>query len=1086
LKFIKLFVVILVFLLDSNAKDLEKVKLQLQWKHQFEFAGFYAAKEKGFYADVGLDVEFIEFSKNTNISDEVLNHRADYGLSYSSIILDYLNGKPLVLLANFFKQSPLVLVAQKDIKTPADLKNKKIMGISNTIDNITLLTMLNKFGIKLNDIVNIKTNFMLDKFINKEVDAMSVFTTNEIYHLDEMGIKYNIFDPVSYGTKYYDANLFTSEYEILNHPKRADSFRKASIKGWEYALSHKEEIIELILKKYNTQNKSKKALLFEAKQLEYIMLPKVYKIGSIDVNRLEIIADNFVQSGFLDKRKNKDLKFFIYKKDNGLLNLTDKEKSFIKKHSEITLGIDNSWAPYVITSKGGTISGYDNEVLSLINKLSGANFKLVTGNWSDMQDRAKLKKIDGLSCGIISEKRKRYLNLSYPYVNIQKLIITTKDNPSGIESIKDLVSKKIAIQKDNILEEKIASRFKNSNIIRFDNLDEKINSLMTGKIDAAIGDNILFYRALILDLPNFKASVSLDENTPLVFGVRKDWPEAISIINKALLHIGKQKLLELKNKWFIGASSVDHNNIKLSYEELNYLKQKKQILMCVDPQWMPFEKIQNHKHMGLAADYMKIISNMIDTPIKLVETSSWIESLQKAKNRECDILSIASINSERKKYMNFSIPYIQRPIVLATKRNVNFVDDLNLYMDKTFAVVKGYSILSILKQRYKDIKIIEVNSIHDGLKKVERDEVFGLLESSLTMNYEIQNNFSNSILISGRLDDKIKFSIASRSDETILNDIFNKALNSIDLDIREKISNKWLTFHNDKKIDYTLLWQILGLVLVVLLLGLYRQFLLNRANKHLKQSVMEATKDLEVKNKYLYHQAKMASMGEMIQNIAHQWRQPLAQVNSSVLVIDATLNKNNYENEIVEKKLLEIESLTQYMSKTINDFQNFFSPDKELEQFSIKNAIDNSLSIVSSSLSSIGVRVIADVNITFKAIAYKNELQQVIVVILNNAKDAFSQVNTDNKMISIDVKNEKDFYSIYICDNAGGIKEDMVEKVFEPYFTTKHKSQGTGLGLYISKMIIEDGMKGHLSVENKDDGACFKISLLKERREDER
>ena len=146
----KLFIFFLLFLhlsLYAKNESLEKVTLQLQWKHQFEFAGFYAAKEKGFYADAGLDVTFVEFDKNTNITDEVLKGNAQYGLTYSSIIAEYLENKPLVLLANFFKQSPLVLVTQKDIKTPAELKGKKVMGLSDSIHDITLLTMLEKFNV---------------------------------------------------------------------------------------------------------------------------------------------------------------------------------------------------------------------------------------------------------------------------------------------------------------------------------------------------------------------------------------------------------------------------------------------------------------------------------------------------------------------------------------------------------------------------------------------------------------------------------------------------------------------------------------------------------------------------------------------------------------------------------------------------------------------------------------------------------------------------------------------------------------------------------------------------------------------------
>ncbi len=285
MRYIFIIFILTLQILNANEHKLDKIKLQLQWKHQFEFAGFYAAKEKGFYKDIGLDVEFLEYNNKESITDSVLNGDALYGVTYASIISEYLNNKPLVLIANFFKQSPLVLIAQENIHSPTNLKGKKVEGVSDTIDNITLTAMLNKFGITTKDIQNVSPTFNIQNFIDKKVAAMSVFTTNELYELNKKNIKYNIFDPTAYGTKYYDVNLFTTKEEADNNPKRVQNFKEASIKGWQYALTHQDEIIELILKKYNTQNKTKEALVFEAKQIEYIMLPSVYKIGSINDSR---------------------------------------------------------------------------------------------------------------------------------------------------------------------------------------------------------------------------------------------------------------------------------------------------------------------------------------------------------------------------------------------------------------------------------------------------------------------------------------------------------------------------------------------------------------------------------------------------------------------------------------------------------------------------------------------------------------------------------------------------------------------------------------------------------------------------------
>ena len=222
------------------SKEIETIKLQLQWKHQFEFAGFYAAKEKGFYKEVGLDVEFVEFDSKMKIVDEVLNGNAEYGLTYSTLIADYMKGKPLLFVSNFFKQSPLVLVTQKDIQTPADLKGKKVMGLLDSTHKQIILTMLDKFNLTENDFTNVPRKFSIQSFANKEVDALSIFTTNEIYTLDKMGVQYNILDPAAFGTKFYDLNLFTTKNELKNHPTRVENFKNASINGWKYALENNE------------------------------------------------------------------------------------------------------------------------------------------------------------------------------------------------------------------------------------------------------------------------------------------------------------------------------------------------------------------------------------------------------------------------------------------------------------------------------------------------------------------------------------------------------------------------------------------------------------------------------------------------------------------------------------------------------------------------------------------------------------------------------------------------------------------------------------------------------------------------------
>ena len=248
----------------------------------------------------------------------------------------------------------------------------------------------------------------------------------------------------------------------------------------------------------------------------------------------------------------------------------------------------------------------------------------------------------------------------------------------------------------------------------------------------------------------------------------------------------------------------------------------------------------------------------------------------------------------------------------------------------------------------------------------------------------------------------------------------------------------------------------------------------NNLQERIEKEV-EATKKEGLQH---FEASKIASMGEMLENIAHQWRQPLSQINSAVYNLDDILFKNKIQNLEIETKLVEIESLTQYMSNTINDFKNFYSKKQESVMFSLEDVLLKTINIIKPTLNSYDILIEYDMISDAKLVGFPSELQQAVLVVLNNAKDAFLSNKTDKAKINIITKEDDKHYIISICNNAGRIDENILDKVFEPYFTTKHKAQGTGLGLYISRMMIES-TNGTINLENTDDGVCFLINLSK-------
>jgi ABC-type nitrate/sulfonate/bicarbonate transport system substrate-binding protein len=234
----------------SKTEQLEKVSLQLHWKYQFEFAGFIAAKEKGFYEDVGLDVELKEYDFGIDIESDVISGKSEYGIYNSLSLVDYLKGKPLKLVASFFKRAALVLVTTPDIKSPKDLVGKTIMATTKEDFILNYKPYFDMYGVDIDDLILVPHTYSIDEFVQGKVSAMTAFISNEVNKLNEQSVHYNILDPSDDNLFVLQLELFTSSNEANNHPDRVQAFKKASIKGWEYALKNQDEIVRLIYDKY--------------------------------------------------------------------------------------------------------------------------------------------------------------------------------------------------------------------------------------------------------------------------------------------------------------------------------------------------------------------------------------------------------------------------------------------------------------------------------------------------------------------------------------------------------------------------------------------------------------------------------------------------------------------------------------------------------------------------------------------------------------------------------------------------------------------------------------------------------------------
>lgn len=256
-----------------------------------------------------------------------------------------------------------------------------------------------------------------------------------------------------------------------------------------------------------------------------------------------------------------------------------------------------------------------------------------------------------------------------------------------------------------------------------------------------------------------------------------------------------------------------------------------------------------------------------------------------------------------------------------------------------------------------------------------------------------------------------------------------------------------------------------------------KKHLLETLNETLEQRIFQAVNELREKDQMLIQQGRLAAMGEMINSIAHQWRQPLNNIGLIVQNLQLSFQMGDLASADVNRQVGNAMEIILHMSRTIDDFRKFFNQDKEKQSFSVQAAVDRVLEFIGPSLRSNCIQVDVKSDQTVCAVGFENEYAQVLLNILANARDAFAEHKIAEPKIVIKVSNPKGRSVVTIRDNGGGIAEDILPKVFDPYFSTKKQASNSGIGLYMSKTIIEKHMGGKLSIKNVPDGAETRIEV---------
>ena len=476
---------------------------------------------------------------------------------------------------------------------------------------------------------------------------------------------------------------------------------------------------------------------------------------------------------------------------------------------------------------------------------------------------------------------------------------------------------------------------------------------------------------------------------------------------------------------------------------------------------------------------------MLGTHCIYIYYDTWQDLLSAAKNKEVDILFLAQKTENRLHYFNFTdTVLIQKNKILSSVKKYRQTNIEELY-GKKVAVVHGSAIEEYIQLNYPQIIIIESQSETDSLKKLLKEEVnYTIVEPVRASYYMKQNNIDN-LYITGEFPYDYKLRIATRSDIPILNIILNKALDQISPSEKKALALKW-GYEKEIFFDKQLLFNI-GIVFILAFIFIFYLTLLNRKlhatqkslskiNETLEQRVQEEVEKNRQKDLAMLNQSRFAQMGQAINMIVHQWRQPLNNIALITQTLTLYSKRDKLTHENIEKFQENILLQTKQMSQTIDDFRDFFKDQKEKKEFFLNETLNSLVKIVEPILEKSQISLQVKEVETLAVNGFSNELAQALLNIIYNAKDALLSNRNSQRMIKISLTKEANQAIISIEDNAGGIPQNIITEIFKPYFSTKGNS-GTGIGLYMAKIIIQEHMNGSIEVINTDDGALFQIKL---------
>ena len=766
------------------------------------------------------------------------------------------------------------------------------------------------------------------------------------------------------------------------------------------------------------------------------------------------------------------------------LQLTEAESQWLSSHSEIRIGTMNSWPPMDFVDNEGKPEGIGAHFIAALNKRLQNKLKIFPGPWEEIYADVQEHRLDAIMGITPRADREAYFNFTRPYATIPHAIFARK-GAGSLNKLSDLVNKRVGLERNFFIVKLLQKEYPGIEIALYDSTSDVLDALSKGEVDAYIGNRAVAMYIIDTELiSNIKQYGKITETSSVnAIGVRKDRPILRDILQKALDSMSQQEVREILRD----SVKLEHPDYKLvlNEQEKKWLQEHPVIRTASDPDWAPIEYFdKSGKPQGISSDYFKKLEQLLGIKFERIKNKNWQQLVKAFKKSEVDIFSSINSTPERARYIDFTDSYTHFPIAIFGGPMTPYIGDLKS-LDKLkgmkVGVVKNYVYEEIVKDHYPDIPLVSANNVKQALEMLSRGETDVYIGNILVTGYYIGQLGYSRLKVVGKTPFEYAQSIGVRKDWPVFRSILNKALKSIPEADKAAIYNRWISVRYEYEFDYALLWKVLLIVFVIFIAFAFWNHKLKLLNNQLVVARNEEERArilVEEANTQLKSMDKLKSM--FIASMSHELRTPLNSIIgfSGLLLQGVSGELNDKQKDSMQR----INRAGNHLLSLISDIIDISKieagrVDSFPEKVLLKELIDEAIESVRPLADAKNMQIIVEADTFPEITADRKRLLQCLLNYLSNAIKY-----SERGVVTVAVVLKPETVEISVSDTGIGISEEDMPRLFEAFERMdshlRVQAGGTGLGLYLTKKIVEEILHGKVSVKSQlNKGSCFSLEI---------